>query len=203
MKQFNDKVFTYLAIWLIILLNCYIYYLEFKYGRSFTISNSTALHFGASFGKLNYHGQIWRLFTAMWLHLSLMHLVSNMIALYLFARMIVPCFYTYQILLIYFISGLAGTIVSSIYQPNIIAAGASTAISGLLGAMLGFIALPRSQYKIDGVLNYAIELLLLNTIGQMGTNTDIAGHIGGAIAGFLISLIICLFKRWHMHVYGY
>lgn len=203
-KRFNDEISTFILFAIIIALNVYVYYLELKFNNmNFTINDYTAIRSGASYGQLDFHGQLYRLCTAMWVHLSLWHIVSNMLALWLFVKLVTPIYYTYQIVLIYLLSGFFGTLVSAIANPNIIAAGASTAISGLIGAMLGMIALPSdNSFNKSAIINYGVQMLVLNTIGAIGTNTDIAGHAGGALAGFIISLIICLFKRHHYNLYG-
>lgn len=203
-KRFNDEIPTFILFAMIIALNVYVYYLELKFNNmNFTINDYTAIHFGASYGQLDFHGQLYRLCTAMWVHLSLWHLVSNMLALWLFVKLVAPIYYTYQIILIYLLSGFFGTLISAIINPNIIAAGASTAISGLIGAMLGMIALPSdNSFNKASIINYGVQMLVLNTIGAIGTNVDIAGHAGGALAGFIISLIICLFKRHRYNLYG-
>lgn len=203
-KKFNDMPITFIIFIAIIALNCYVYYLELKFNNlNPNISTYTAIHFGASYGTLDFHGQLYRLFTAMWAHLSFWHIVSNMLALWLFVKMVTPIYYSYQVITIYLLSGIGGTLISAIVNPNIVAAGASTAISGLIGAMLGMIALPSiNGFNKAGIINYGFQMLVLNTIGAIGTNVDIAGHTGGALVGFIISLIFCLFKRHHYNMYG-
>lgn len=203
-KRFNDDILTLILFALIIALNVYVYYLELKFNNlNFNINIYTAIHFGASYGRLDFNGQLYRLYTAMWVHLSLWHIISNMLALWLFVKLVSPIYYTYQILLIYLLSGFFGTLISAIANTSIVAAGASTAISGLVGAMIGMIALPSTRdFNKASIINYGLQMLILNTIGAIGTNVDIAGHAGGALTGFIISLIICLFKRHHYNLYG-
>lgn len=202
-KRFNDQILTTIAITIIIAINLYFYYLEVKLSNSLNITTYAAVKLGANYGKLSLHGQTWRLFSAMWLHLSFWHIASNMYALYLFSKIITPIYYTYQIILIYLISGLTGNIVSAIANPAIVSAGASTAISGLIGAMIALSVLPSQAINKAGYIKYGIEMLFLNTIGMIGTNVDIAGHAGGAAGGFIIGLIFSWYKRNHFFKYGY
>ena len=58
-------------------------------------------------------------------------------------------------------------------------------------------------FSKSSIVNYGMQMLVLNTIGAIGTNVDIAGHAGGAFTGFIISLVFCLFKRHHYLQYGY
>lgn len=201
LKRFNDAPVTYAFTIIIILINCYVYYLEVKSSQTLNINSNTLLKFGASLGTLDL-SQPLRFLTAMWLHLSSEHILSNMIALWLFARIASQAYYTWQIILIYFASGLTGTIFSAIIQPQIICAGASTAISGLIGAMIAMAALP-SGIDASNIVKYGFSMLLLNTVGMIGTNTDIWGHVGGALAGLILGLAFCLFTRWHFYRAGY
>lgn len=204
-KKFDDHIISYIIVTLIIAINVYVYYLELKFNNMSTnISAYSAIHFGASYGALDFHGQIYRLFTAMWIHLSFWHIASNMLALWLFIKMVCHVYYAWQIIIIYLLSGIGGTLISAIVNPHIATAGASTAISGLIGAMIAMTALPDDGiFSKSSIVNYGMQMLVLNTIGAIGTNVDIAGHAGGAFTGFIISLVFCLFKRHHYLQYGY
>ncbi|MFX1287886.1 MAG: rhomboid family intramembrane serine protease, partial [Promethearchaeota archaeon] len=79
--------------------------------------------------------EIWRLFTSMFLHGNALHLFSNMISLLIFGAYTEFNYPKYQFIIIYFISGLIGSIFSMLLLPsNTISLGASGAIFGLIGA---------------------------------------------------------------------
>ncbi|MHA1257012.1 MAG: rhomboid family intramembrane serine protease, partial [Promethearchaeota archaeon] len=81
------------------------------------------------------NGEYWRLFTSMFLHADIMHILSNMIALILFGSVVENNYSKLEYLLIYFISGLIGNLFSLLLLPlNTISLGASVAIFGLIGA---------------------------------------------------------------------
>lgn len=184
-----------IIIYLIMLINVLVYIYEVRLSGSTTISQPVLIHMGANYAPAIQAGQTWRLFTAMFLHLSLMHILSNMIALVCFANIARDIYNNFEFLVIYIVSGVVGNIVSLMFNPISISAGASTAIMGLLGCTLAMFALPKEDYNTQSVVQQAVFLLVINTVGVMGTNVDIAGHAGGALAGFVLGLIFIWIKR--------
>lgn len=182
-------------VYFIAVLNIAVYMVEVHFSQSLTINNNVLLALGANYAPAVAHGQDWRLFTAMFLHLSFMHIVSNILSLIVFSSVVQDVYNNFEFIVIYIMSGIGGNLLSIYFQPNTISAGASTAIMGLVGCTLAMFALPKKDYNTDSVVEQAIFLLLLNTVSQAGTNVDIFGHLGGAITGFVIGLIFVLVKR--------
>ena len=116
------------AVWLLMTLT----------GLVFGINQSgQLLIFGAKVNEFIVRGQYWRLFTAMFLHVGIIHLFFNSYALYVYGRVVEPLFGKGKFLTIYLISGLMGSLFSYMLSPNP-AAGASGAIFGLMGSLLYF-----------------------------------------------------------------
>lgn len=184
---------TQTVIKYLIIINVLVYAVEVGLAHSFNISPQVALSLGANYAPAVAAGQYYRLVTAMFVHFSLIHLVSNMLGLYWYGQ--TNLYRAGQLLIIYFGSGLGGNILSALKQPQIVAAGASTAIMGLIGALLALTFSQQVTNKGNLFLN-SILLLLVNTVGMIGTNVDIYGHLGGAITGFLLgSLFVCWNNR--------
>ena len=81
------------------------------------------------------NGEIWRLFTCLFIHSNWIHLGGNMVMLLLFGSVVEKTYKWYKYIIIYFVSGLIGNIFSLLlFPPNTISLGASGAIFGLLGA---------------------------------------------------------------------
>ena len=93
------------------------------------------LRLGAKVNALIGLGEYWRLLSAMFLHADLMHLIFNMMALYILGKDIERFFGKKKFLAIYFLSGLVGSAASYLLVENI-SVGASGAIFGLMGANL-------------------------------------------------------------------
>ncbi|WP_298475731.1 rhomboid family intramembrane serine protease [uncultured Maribacter sp.] len=142
-------------------------------------------------------GQKERLVTSGFLHVDIGHLLMNMLTLYFFANVIISYFGPIKFILLYFISLIAGSLLSLFFhkdEPYYSAVGASGAVTGILyGAillqpnmMLGLmfiIPIPAYVFGI-GYLLYSIYGMK-NRVGNIGHTA----HFGGAIGGYVTTLI--------------
>ncbi|CAN6973829.1 unnamed protein product [Brassica oleracea var. botrytis] len=80
--------------------------------------------------------EAWRLFTCIWLHVGVIHLVANMISLLFVGIRLEQQFGFVRIGVIYVTSGVGGSVLSSLFIRNGVSVGASGALFGLLGSML-------------------------------------------------------------------
>ena len=110
-------------------------------------------------------GEWWRLLTATFLHYGPLHLGMNMLVLWFIGPALEEYFGHGRYLLVYLVSGLAGSAGALIWSPNSLTVGASGAIWGLMGAALILEA------------------------------RRICGHIGGLIGGGLCALAFSSFRR--------
>ncbi|WP_299008656.1 rhomboid family intramembrane serine protease [uncultured Tenacibaculum sp.] len=144
-------------------------------------------------------GEKIRMISSGFLHVDWLHLGFNMYALYLFGKVVDSSFGTLNFVLIYFASLLAGSMYS-LYQhkkePYYSAVGASGAVSGiifssiLLYPSMELIMLP-IPVPIPGYV-FGIGYLLYSIYGmknQVG-NIGHSAHLGGAIGGYLITLVL-------------
>lgn len=134
-------------------------------------------------------GQIFRLFTCMFMHGSVLHLVLNMYALYCVGPQVERYYGKTKYLCIYLISGLLGSIFSCVFMnSNDFSLGASGAIFGLLGSICYFTYYYRAT--LQGLLRSPIvPAILFNlALGFMINGVDVMAHIGGLIGGILISM---------------
>jgi membrane associated rhomboid family serine protease len=145
------------------------------------------------YGPFVAHGDWWRLVTAMFLHGFLLHIALNMWALWIIGRPVELFLGPTRYLLLYFVSGLAGSAGALIGSPTTPVVGASGAIFGVLGAMLIL------EWQVTGRLaGQALTLIVLNLVlnfvfNGVGGNISIGGHIGGVIGGVLCALA---FANW-------
>jgi membrane associated rhomboid family serine protease len=144
-------------------------------------------------------GEKFRIFTSGFLHVDWMHLILNMYVFYAFGSIVFSILGTLPALIIYFCSLLAGSLYTLQYhknEPYYSAVGASGAVSGIVYACillypgmsmyLFFIPIP-----IPGYL-FGVGYLLYSIYGmkkQVG-NVGHAAHLGGAIGGFAITIIL-------------
>lgn len=148
-------------------------------------------------GSIKRGGKI-RILTSGFLHVDVTHLLFNMLTLYFFAPIVVAYFGSLKFLIVYLISLVAGNVLSMIFHKNenhYSAVGASGAVTGILYAAillqpdmrLGFffIPIPIPAYIFGiGYLLYSIYGMR-NRIGNIGHTA----HFGGAIGGYLITLL--------------
>lgn len=132
------------------------------------------------------NGEYYRLITSMFVHANILHLLSNMYALYVIGPIIEKYYGKGKYLLIYLGSGIIGSLFSVVLT-NYASVGASGAIFGLFGALLYFGYKYRAT--LDGFLRSSIiPTLLVNLIlGFMIPGIDISAHLGGLIGGLLLS----------------
>lgn len=136
--------------------------------------------------------QWWRLFTAQFLHVGIMHLVSNAVIIYYMGLYMEPMLGHWRFLLVYLLSGVGGNLLSLAFgSDRTISAGASTALFGLFGAMTAIGLRNLSNPLISYLGRQAFVLAIINlALDIFMPNIDIRGHIGGFIAGFLLAIIL-------------
>lgn len=183
--SYKKPTITYCIMGICILL----YILMYVIGNGSTDIN-TLLYFGANLDSLVKDGQIYRLFTCMFLHIGILHLVCNMYSLSLIGREIENLYGKIKYLIIFIGSGLCGSILSIAFTHNTVSAGASGAIFGLLGAMLYFGYYYRA-YLGNSIKRAILPVITFNLlIGFMSSGIDNASHIGGLVGGILISMMV-------------
>ena len=151
------------------------------------------IDFGAMFGPLIVGGEYWRLFTAMFLHAGLAHLVMNGLGLFIVGRLVEKSFGHVRFLLIYLLAGLFGSVASFGLNSVAVGAGASGAIFGTLGALAAFFAVHRDTFGKEGRQSLVGVLMVAGLVLASGIQTeevDNWAHLGGFLAGFLIGLAI-------------
>ncbi len=145
------------------------------------------------------NGEKIRMFTSGFLHVDTSHLLFNMLTLYFFADAVINYVGVPKFLIIYFGSLLAGSLFALSFhkkEPYYSAVGASGAVMGVVYAaiMLNpgmslymfFIPIPIPAYIFGvGYLLYSI-FGMKNRWGNIGHSA----HIGGAIGGFLLTIIL-------------
>jgi membrane associated rhomboid family serine protease len=135
-------------------------------------------------------GQWWRLFTAAFLHIGLVHLVLNMLALLVFGSELERQLGRRRFLALYLLSALGGAAAIQVLgAPGGAVAGASTAIYGLMGG-LGVLLLSRRQ-DVRGL----VTLLAINVFISFLPGVSLLGHLGGLVAGALAAGILVLTRR--------
>jgi membrane associated rhomboid family serine protease len=152
------------------------------------------IQWGVDYGPLTTNGQSWRLLTSMFLHFGIMHIALNMVVLYQLGPLVERLFGNFCFLVIYLLSGLCGSLLSAIMHPVTAAGGASGAIFGVCGALIGFLAIQRSVIPrplLKSLMNSMIFFVILNVaIGSSAKGIDMSAHIGGLLSGIVLGAIL-------------
>lgn len=149
------------------------------------------LQWGANRRLETTDGEWWRLLTSMFLHGGIMHLFLNICGLVIAAIFVEPLLGRRNYFILYIVSGLCGSLASIWWYPNTISVGASGAIFGLYGAILGLLltnAFPEGGKK--GILMMIGIYVGINLLWGLTGGIDNAAHIGGLLSGALIGIIL-------------
>ncbi|RPI26835.1 MAG: rhomboid family intramembrane serine protease [Acidobacteria bacterium] len=151
------------------------------------------------------------LLASMFMHGGIMHILGNMMYLWIFGDNVEHRFGAFPFLLFYLASGLAGSLAHVALDPasTIPSLGASGAISGVLGAYL--VLFPRN--RVHAVIFYTVVSIpavaaiglwivfqFINGIGSIAVSSQTGGvayaaHIGGFFAGVILALIMRVIIR--------
>src|SRR5690625_3385443 len=186
--SFVKPFFTYLLLIMNVIL---FIFLEIN-GGSENIEN--LIQYGASFNPAIIDGEWWRIVSSMFLHIGMLHLFMNMLALFYLGTTAERIYGSWRFLVIYFLAGIGGGLASFAFTVNV-SAGASGAIFGLFGALL-FFGLHERKIFLQTIGRGIIFVILFNIIfGFTVPNIDNGAHLGGLVAGFISSAIVHLPKR--------
>lgn len=139
-------------------------------------------------------GQYYRVFTSMFLHGSVEHLLSNALGLYIFGTRVERYYGKAKFLAVYFIGGILAGLTSSLFLTGY-AIGASGAIFALMGAVAayGF----KTKRSADGFDLYFLLIFAFVgfAAGGLSAGIDNTAHIAGFVYGFVIGLVQLSGKR--------
>jgi membrane associated rhomboid family serine protease len=190
------------ATYALMAINIVVYLLLYLHGGP--DNEGTLRDYGGMSARLIEQGQWWRLFSSMFLHASVTHILFNMTSLFAVGTLAERLYGSYKYLAIYIGSGLVGSLASFAYsvwtnQLDVLGVGASGAIFGVAGALLTLRfqsseVIPRSlRARISGWL---IPLVGLNLVFSFVTPyVDSRAHIGGLLAGMALSFLFPVEKR--------
>lgn len=190
-NKIAEKIFSYKQpiVTYIIMAICIILFILMELSGGST-NSQTLLKYGANLDMLVKNGEYYRLFTCIFLHIGIMHLLCNMYSLYIIGREVENLFGKIKYIIIFILSGIFGSIMSLAFTHNTISAGASGAIFGLLGALLYF-GMHYRTYLGEAIKRSIIPIIVVNLIiGFFAEGIDLAAHIGGLVGGILLAMMV-------------
>ena len=162
---------------------------ELSAGPSFgDIRGDVLLRLGAKFGPLIYTGQWWRLVTAIFLHAGLLHIGFNLWCLFDLGPSVESLFSTSKFIVVYLATGIAGFLLSLWWSPLGLSIGASGAILGLIGVLIG--ASFHHGHLGKEYRGQLVRWVIYIFVFGLFFRTDNAAHLGGLASGALLGYFV-------------
>lgn len=153
------------------------------------------VRWGATYGPFTASGEWWRLLSAMFIHIGLLHVAMNMWVLWTAGPLVERLLGHSGFALVYLLSGLAGGLASLAWNPAVVSAGASGAVFGVYGALLAFLLRRRRLMPLAVLQSLRSSTLIFvgfnMVFGLMHKGIDMGAHVGGLVGGFLFALPLC------------
>lgn len=148
----------------------------------------------------------WRFITSLFLHADIDHLVGNMLLLYLAGEIIERNLGKWKFLLLYFFSGVAGSILYAAYEAEtdyfVDSIGASGAVFGLVGALLVLVISYKGRYGDITLGRILFMIIYMIYTGFRTTYVNNMAHIGGLLGGIIVMSCYMLVRRKDMEKKG-
>lgn len=155
----------------------------------FLPDTESLLNWGANFRPVTLEGQWWRMLTACFLHIGILHLAMNMYALIYIGFLLEPMLGKSRFLTAYLLSGIAASAASLWWNDLSVSAGASGAIFGMYGVFIALLSTDLMDRSVKKAFMTSIGVFVLfNLLNGLKSDSGIdnAAHIGGLLSGLLI-----------------
>lgn len=178
------------AIWFFV---CAVYSIRWglTLSRALSEGHPEVLHrFGAVSGLDLLAGEWWRLLTSCFVHIGALHLLGNLFALAMLGPLAELLWGRKRLVVIYLVSGLAGSALAMALRPDSILAGASGAIWGIQMSLFAWLFTYRKYLPADLASDWFRRLCVvfaLNAGVSFLPQVSWEGHLGGGLAGFLVA----------------
>lgn len=160
------------------------------------------IHFGANVPALVLRGQWYRLLTATFVHVGLIHLLTNMWCLWNLGLLGEPLLGPLGMVAVYMLTGIAGNLLSlgfNIVTHDVVSvgAGASGAVFGIAGILIVLLSnhkLPIPVFELKRLRRSVIQFAALNLVIGLGTiflpliRIDNSAHLGGFLFGLALGV---------------
>lgn len=159
-----------------------------------TLESDNLVKWGAIYTPYVASGEYWRLFTAMFLHAGIQHLLNNMLLLVVLGTTLEPMLGHVKYLILYLLGGLSGNILSCWFYlrsgENVVSVGASGAVFAVMGGLIWVIIRNKGRVQNLSLMQMMIMLAMSLYFGFVAANVANTAHLGGLAAGFLLGVIL-------------
>jgi len=194
MKDMYANSKRFMPAYILVAANIAVYALTSYIGGSFLETNFySVIRVYGLYTPAVLNGEVWRLFTSLFVHANIAHIAGNMLFLFIYGLRAEEMFDLKEYMAIYFLSGLAGNALSLF--TDFFSVGASGAIFGVLGAVMIYQRRSIGQ-SIISALMYAFFLFVIN----IGPNVNFLAHLGGLVAGLALGYVLAATRKLGRHV---
>ena len=153
--------------------------------------------YGANYRPLTFGGQLWRLFTSAFIHFDIKHLAMNMLCLFSIGCFLEKLIGHGKLLCAYVLTAFTGGMLSMIYHPDAVCAGASGAVFGLFGVGTMYMLLIWRTCNLNaghvlGYMKNGLVFIGINFLYGLFPGVDMAAHIGGLVGGLVLGALMAL-----------
>ena len=192
----------------LIVINTILYIAVSSTASGFGISSQHLCDWGANeYSRVVEHGELYRLFRAMFLHASFEHLINNMFVLLMIGERLERLLGGFRFMVVYILSGIMASIGSLVYYHMqgilVVGVGASGAIFGVVGGIAYLVIRYRGR-GLDITPNRLILFVIISLYSgfRSAGQVDNAAHVVGFIAGIVITMLIDNYRnrkrtRWY------
>lgn len=144
-------------------------------------------------------GEYYRIFTSMFLHFGFDHIFQNMIFLFLVGCYLEEAMGSIRYFIFYLMSGIGAGVcslaVDALMQANVVSAGASGAIFGVVGGLLCVVI--RNKGRFEGIGLGGMLIMIAGSLyyGFTSSGVDNVAHVGGFLWGFLLAFLFYRKKK--------
>jgi membrane associated rhomboid family serine protease/Flp pilus assembly protein TadD len=156
-------------------------------------TSADLLRWGADYGPDTLGGQYWRLVTSCFVHIGLVHLAVNMYSLRLLGKAAEKLFRPAEIIAVYLLTGVGGSILSLSWNPNRVSAGASGALFGIIGVLASVLyknPLGLEPAVRQRLFSHVSKLALFNLLLGLMNGIDNMAHMGGLVTGLILGYFV-------------
>lgn len=162
-----------------------------SFGTLFLPDSDTLIKWGGNFKPYTLDGEWWRLFTCMFEHIGIIHLVMNMYALLYVGIFLEPILGKVKFIAAYVITGIAASMISLWWHDNTVSAGASGAIFGMYGVFLALLLTNIIDPQVRKSLLPSLGIFIgYNLLFGIKAGVDNAAHIGGLVSGLFTGIVL-------------
>jgi rhomboid protease GluP len=192
------------ATYLLVGINCLVYLaMVVSHVSLANPSVDDLMHWGANNATaVLYYGEWWRIVTAMFVHVGILHLATNMWCLWNLGLLGEPLVGPVGVFAAYILSGAAGNLLSIgvnlAFRTDSVGAGASGAVFGIAGLLIVLLKSPRLPIppkELSGLRRYVIYFAAINFVIGFGSlavgslvRIDNMAHLGGFLGGIIFAL---------------